>query len=123
MKIYTWAGTVLVAFTIAMVCQPVDLFARPGGGRPSGGARPSGELDLVHLVGRRPLRDPHLVGPHPLRGPHRVVLRHLPSRQQDRGHHRAVIYGKIFRQSQQEIYLVRPARLQRVDFPEKHLGP
>ena len=38
--------TVLVVSLIALLCQPVDLFARPGGGggggaRPSGGSRPS----------------------------------------------------------------------------------
>jgi len=35
--------TVLVVSLVALLCHPVDLFARPGGGRPSGGgARPSG---------------------------------------------------------------------------------
>ncbi len=43
MKIRTWVGSVLVVSLIGVLCQPVDLFARPGGGRPSGGgARPSG---------------------------------------------------------------------------------
>ena len=42
MKMHTWFGTVLVVFLIALICQPVNLFARPGGGRPGGGARPSG---------------------------------------------------------------------------------
>jgi len=39
---HTRVGTVLVASLVVLVCQPVDLFARPGGGRPGGGARPSG---------------------------------------------------------------------------------
>ena len=35
--------TIFVVSLIALLCQPIDLFARPGGGgRPSGGARPSG---------------------------------------------------------------------------------
>ena len=42
MKIRTWVGPVLVVSVIGVMCQPVNLFARPGGGRPGGGARPSG---------------------------------------------------------------------------------
>ena len=73
MKMHTWFGTVLVVFLIALICQPVNLFARPGGGRPGGGARPSGGSRPSAPSRPSPSARPAPSRPSPSRGPHRVV--------------------------------------------------
>ena len=121
MKMHTSFGTVLIVFLIALICQPVNLFARPGGGRPGGGARPSGGSRPSAPSRPSPSARPAPSRPSP--SARRLVGLHpLPNQQQDHGPLRAVTFAKICPQSRQEIYRARPARLQQVAFPGKRLG-